>query len=573
MKHSILLCDYQWNIQKVLSCSSDFSLAKGTCLTDYLSDVRSLSEYRHLKENKHTVTTLHFRQTGQDIPSIICYFPDHYLVFLYQVTSGQDFEDFFEKYLHYTGWATETLEIPFDAGYYQIQQMNNQLINTQRALMKKNQQLNNVLQEIRDAHNIISLLEHDELTDLFSVSAFYQKAQLELDQHSDQNYHIIVLNVGQFKLINETFSRTTGDQLLKDLSLFLLGLEHSDSGIFSRASADIFYILMPAQFHFYQILAQKIELFFHTYPLPIHLYARIGVYSTDYELLPVEKMCDRALLALDSLAKQLETKIVFYDQTLHEKLTTEHLILDHVQDAIQNREFLLYLQPKVRISDQKTVGAEALIRWQHAELGWITPDKFIPLLEKNDSIYAVDQYIWEEACRFIYNRKQLGLPTFPISVNAARGDLYQKDLLDVLKNLLDKYQLTPKDLRIEIIERAYVRDSENIYKVLSDLRSAGFIIEMDDFGTGESSLSMIAGMPIDFLKLDRSFLTNEMPDKRHMEIIKFIINLAHTLEIDVIAEGVETQEQADLLLSLGCQYAQGYFYARPQPAEELLEKI
>ena len=461
----------------------------------------------------------------------------------------------------------------YDDGYYKIQQMNNQLINSQRALLKKNQQLKDLLQEIRNANNLITFLERDELTGLLSLYAFYQKAQKLLSQNPTTDYDVIILNLEQFKLVNETFSRETGDKLLKSLALYLNGLDNSEQGLLSRASADVFYLLMPADLHFPERLKEQISSFMDIYPLPLHLHAKLGVYSTAFERIPIENMCDRALFAIDSISHVIGTELAVYNQKLHDQLILESLILDHVHEAVENREFLLYLQPKVEIRTGTIIGAEALIRWQHPTLGWITPDRFVPLLEKNGYIYEVDQYIWKESCKVIAGLRSDGHKAVPISVNASRSDLYQEDLLDILQKMISDYQLSTSDLRIEIIERNYVRDSSNIYQILSALRTAGFLVEMDDFGTGESSLSMIADMPIDCLKLDRSFLTSSFHDKRHTEIIRLIINLAEVLDINVIAEGVETQEQADLLDQLGCRYAQGYFYAKPVPAQDFIDLI
>lgn len=163
------------------------------------------------------------------------------------------------------------------------------------------------------------------------------------------------------------------------------------------------------------------------------------------------------------------------------------------------------------------------------------------------------------------------MPLFPVSINLARGDFYQKDLLDVLHGLLDRYELKPQELNLEIIERAYVDDPENINNILTNLRNSGFVIEMDDFGVGASSLSMAVDMPVDVLKIDRSFLTENAKNPRRAAVIRFIVDLAKSLQMDTIAEGVETQEQADLLVSLGCRHAQGYLYGRPVPAEKFEE--
>lgn len=199
------------------------------------------------------------------------------------------------------------------------------------------------------------------------------------------------------------------------------------------------------------------------------------------------------------------------------------------------------------------------------------PNDFIPLLEKEGAIYPVDQYIWEQACKALHKRRELGLPVRSVSVNVARSDFYQPDLLDVLLRLVEKYELEPGQLHLEVLERAYVQDSARLFEVLTQLRSHGFPIEMDDFGVGESSLAMLASMPVDLIKLDRQFLVTAEKDPRHVEVIRCIVQLAHTLHIDILAEGVETPEQAEMLLSLGCGSAQGYLYGRPEPAENFLK--
>ena len=211
------------------------------------------------------------------------------------------------------------------------------------------------------------------------------------------------------------------------------------------------------------------------------------------------------------------------------------------------------------------------MRWIHPELGFIAPDRFIPLLERADLIYEVDKFIWEEACKILHERRLRGLHKLPISVNVARNDLYEKTLVEDLKGLIAKYELKPQDLRLEILERAYVKNSRRSFQILTELRSVGFIIEMDDFGIEESSLSMLAEMPFDILKLDRHFLVKALSNERYVEVMRFIIQMGHSLQMEIIAEGVENEEHASLLLSLGCRYAQGYYYCKPQPAKFFLD--
>lgn len=458
--------------------------------------------------------------------------------------------------------------------YYEIQKMNNQLINSQRALMKSNQRLKQALADIRSANDTIALLEQDELTGLYRMPAFNRKVKKRIAKHPREPFDIMVLNIEHFSLVNELFGRKASQRLIQSLALFLSGMEHIDEGVVARASEDVFYLYMPAkpeQERFCDRLERELTGFFGSYPLPLHLEGRVGVCAGCGEEIPVEQLCDRARLALDTIGRQGNTRIAFYDHTLHEKLLREHQILDSVQSALKGREYKLYLQPKIDMTTGGMVGTEALIRWISPELGFVPPDQFIPLLEKEGGIYAVDQYIWEEACHFLRERKRRGMKPLTVSVNLARSDLYQPDLQEVLDRLLQNYELKPEELHLEIIERDYTGDTQHMYEILARLRKRGFRVEMDDFGIGESSLAMAAEMPVDVLKLDRQFLVSDLHSKGQVAVIRLILNLAETLGMKVIAEGVETEEQAELLQSLSCRYAQGYLYGKPEPAEKFLE--
>lgn len=565
MNQSIFICDKQWNIEEILDASWDLPVEEEKTLTNLITEPDILERNEDFELHKQNVVILRFCEREQDIPAIICTFPKGYLIFLVSIQSQEDFLNFTDSYMKCLAWADRNLQLLYNDEYSQIQHMNNQLINSQRALMKSNRRLKQVLDEVRKANNMIALLEQDELTELYCASAFYCKARERICENAETDYDIIVLDIRNFKMINEIFGRKTADYLLQSLALFLYGLDEEEESVMARVPADIFYILIPEDVHFYEVIEREVAEFFSSYPLPFHLQAQVSVYPVKDREVPIEQMCDRAKMALNSDNLQNEIEVVFYNESLHEKLISQNRLLDSVQDAIKNREFRLYLQSKVSMVTGEVIGAEALIRWIHPKIGFISPGEFIPLLEKEGHIYEVDKFIWEEACKVLKERKDKGLKELSISVNVARGDFYEKDLCEFLKYLIDKYELKPEQLHLEIIERAYVTDSDNIFRVLTELREEGFCIEMDDFGIGESSLSMLAEMPVNVLKLDRKFLVAGLDDKRHIEVIRCIINLAKVLDINIIAEGVETQEQVDLLLSMGCTCAQGFFYAKPEP--------
>ena len=561
MREYVFICDEQFKIDTILYDSEEKILQSKKTLWDLICEGTSLME---CTKDRQFLCNVHAKEDNLSMLMIGHQFKKCFLIFLIHIESQEEFEYFVESYLRYLSWAKENLKPPYQDEYYEIEQMNNQLMNSQRALIKNNMQLKKLLNEIVEANQLITVLEHDPLTGLYCAPAFYQKAE-ERIQKADQTYDIIVIDIERFQMINEVFGRSVGDRLLKDFARFLLGIRDSEEGIFCRAYADTFYVCMPSKEKFYEKLDEKVKRYFDKYPLPVHIVAKIGVYRANDLTITTAEMCDRAFLAMEDASKKDKKKIGFYNEELHKKLLMEHKIIDSIPQALKHHDFMMYLQPKVEMDTGKIVGAEALIRWKHPDMGFVRPDQFIPLLERRHQIYEIDKYIWEEACKALKYRKEKGLSKIAISVNVSRDDIYEEDLIDTLTNLIKKYELKPEQLHLEIIERAYVNDTEHMYKVLTDLRQHGFIIEMDDFGTGESSLAMLADMPIDYIKLDRKFLVSGLHDQRHIEVIRAIINLAKTLDIDVLAEGIETKEQEKILYELGCRYAQGYFYGKPAP--------
>lgn len=571
-KAIFFLCDREWKMEHVFESDFGDDLKEGQFFCDQIKEPEKLTEAVTGEKTVFSLPVSLLKWEGE-LTALFCRIREHFLVFLGRIENSAAFSSVVRSYVDYYFWSQEYLKEPYDDGYMQIQQMNNQLINSQRALMKSNRQLKDLLDQIREANSTIALLERDDLTNLYNASAFYKKAEKLMEEHPDTDWEVIILDIDHFKLVNELFGREAGDTLIKGMAMMMQGLEHAEEGIFARIFADTFYALMPRNLQFHSLLSQRACAFLESYPLPINLHEKVGVYFIEDKDLSIEKMCDRARLAMERLKQQSDSHIAFYDRKFHENMILEQKILDRIQGALKNHEFLVYFQPKVTLPEGKIVGAEALIRWNSPELGWVWPNQFIPILEKNGYIYDVDRYIWEESCRQISAWKRDGLKEFSVSVNVARGDLYQKDLIPFLKGLIQKYELDMKDLHLEIIERNYVEDATVISRVLTELREEGFLIEMDDFGTGESSLAMVASMPVDYLKLDRQFITADITDLRHREVIRLIINMAKALHIKVISEGIETKEQAKLLYDLGCDLAQGYYFGKPVPVEEFFREM
>ena len=570
MTHAVFLCDKNWIITRCLHHSPDLAIPEGAGLFSLLTE----DSERPQETDTFTSVTLRLSPEGPRLSGMVSRYPKAWLVMAALADDIQSSRMFNTLCAQCLAWAAENLQELYTDDYYQIQQMNNQLINSQRALSKSNQQLKQALAQVQEANSTIESLEHDVLTGLLRAPGFFRRVEQSIKAAPDAPFDIIVLDIANFTLLCEVLGNKVARKLLQETALYLLGLDTAGQGWFCRARSDLFYIYMPARARFPQVLQEKLPAFFESYPLPIHLHGMVGVYSAERDdgSTPFQ-MCERAQLALHTLLGRDDARIAFYDRTMQEQLLRQHKLLDSVPDALHNHQFLLYLQPKIDMFTGETVGAEGLVRWRHPELGFVPPDDFIPLLEQEDMIYPVDQYVWDAACQFLARRRELNLPELPVSVNVARRDLYRDDLAEVLDGLLKKYDLEPRLLRLEILERAYTEDSGRIvYNILSRLREKGFLIEMDDFGTGASTLSMAADMPIDVLKLDRGFLAQVPQSPRHTEIVRFVVQLARTLDLRLVCEGVETAEQVDALCKLGCRYAQGYYYSRPRPAEAFLKK-
>lgn len=244
-----------------------------------------------------------------------------------------------------------------------------------------------------------------------------------------------------------------------------------------------------------------------------------------------------------------------------------------MEPALAKKEFEVYLQPKYRIRDHRLSGAEALVRWKHPVWGFQSPGEFIPLFEQNGFITKLDQYVWERAASVLREWDNRGYPPIPVSVNVSRADIYHKDLADMLLGIVRRYRLQPSRLHLEITESAYTENPEQVIETVGYLRELGFVIEMDDFGSGYSSLNMLGKMPVDILKLDMKFIQDESAGTDDGGILHFIMELARWMDLGVVAEGVETRQQLERLKKADCDYVQGYYFARPMPINEFEELL
>lgn len=421
--------------------------------------------------------------------------------------------------------------------------------------------------KFRETAALINQFQYDQLTGLYSKEFFYRKVQEKLEANPDKEYSIICTNVENFKLYNDTFGRKAGDLFLLEGAKNMKKAVTEDE-ICGRYGADRFMLLQEQE---KEKAARKLfyNKAYENRPERMkNVVLKWGVYEITDRSVPVEQMCDRALLAADSIKGQYHKHIAVYDDELREKLLREKAITDIMEIALKEGQFIVYLQPKYDLNNDCMAGAEALVRWIHPEWGFMSPGEFIPLFEKNGFIPNLDQNIWRQVCAQIREWKEKGYPSLPVSVNVSRADVYQLDLVDTLVHITQEYGIAPSKLHLEITESAYAENPSRIIHTVNQLREQGFIIEMDDFGSGYSSLNMFNQMTMDILKLDMLFIQNEMKKPVEQSILSYIIDMSHGLGLRVVAEGVETEEQLERLRAVGCDYIQGYYYAKPMPVAE-----
>lgn len=427
----------------------------------------------------------------------------------------------------------------------------------------------NVDKKYKVIKNYAGLQENlDSLTGLYNTISFQNQVKHKLT-HDDQEYGLVNIDIEHFKLFNDWYGTAEGDKLLVYIAEQIQKKVALENGIGARLGGDDFMMLLPQDKCVVSQIEQEITDWMKNYDTDVKFLPAGGIYLIHDKTMSVTLMCDRAVLALNSIKGNYAKRVAMYNSTMKQKLANEQEILFGVKKGLQEREFDIYFQPQCSARTNKVIGAEALVRWNHPIKGTLPPNEFIPILETSGFISKLDYYVWDAVCSFQHQRLQKGLRIVPISVNVSRMDIYQYDITEVFLDLIRKYDLNPKLIEIEITESAYTEDFDHLIKAVAQLRKAGFVVLMDDFGSGYSSLNMLKDIEIDVLKIDMKFL--EMSEKSALKgsnILESIIQMGKWLGLRLIAEGVETEEQVDNLLNLDCEYMQGYYFYKPMPVEQ-----
>ncbi len=419
------------------------------------------------------------------------------------------------------------------------------------------------------------MAEYDDLTGIYNKSAFFTDVQKKIQDNPERRFIFLRFDIDRFSLINAFFGEKQGDDLLVFISsLFPTLLEDAEIYTFGRIEADVFAAFFSVDSDSSVIERQledkinQIRGILASYNNHFDIVPSMGLYSVIDPAMSPSDMYDRATIAAKTAKGSYVQVAAWYTEEMHRELEKEQLITNEMKKALNEGQFIMYLQPKKDLKSNRIVGAEALVRWKHPTNGMVSPGEFIPIFEHNGFISQLDYYMWESACRLLADWVKRGINDMPISVNVSRVNLYNPKIVDLIYNLTVKYGIEPKLLQLELTESSFVDSSEMMNETMQRLQEKGFIVLMDDFGSGYSSLNTLKDLNVDVLKIDMKFLNEARIPGRGESIIASVIRMAKLLGIPVIAEGAENREQVEFLRSIGCEYVQGYFVSHPIPVPE-----
>ena len=430
---------------------------------------------------------------------------------------------------------------------------------------------------IRKDHEekIREIIDHDPLTGVLSKTGFRKRVEELLRENPGTPYFLSYNNIRDFKYINDSLGRIAGDDLLKFWSA--KSLENlSDKEAIGRINADRFAVLRMISSdkdmrRDEEVVFEPVQNFFINQGKDNRVQISSGIYvltPDDFKNIDFDHMLDLARVAEKRVREEHEGDFAFYNPEQWNKGKRVAEIISDLSAAIEKDEIEVYYQPQVNYNTGRITGAEALCRWKHSKLGWIQPSEFITALEEAGLIFELDKIVWEKVCKDLRKWEDIGYHR-SVSVNVSRGDIREdRDICEHFNKLIQTYRLTPDQLRIEITESAYVESPELIIEATKKLRSFGFKVEMDDFGSGYSSLHMLKDVPVDCIKLDLHFLTSSGDPEKSHTIVSCIIQMVRMLGLELITEGVETVEQARFLQSMGASIMQGYYFFKPMPLED-----
>ncbi len=405
---------------------------------------------------------------------------------------------------------------------------------------------------------------------------YFKKKATKLISNLNRKYAFIIFDIDKFKLINDIFGWEHGNQTLKFVSK-KLRKSLKDGELSARVNNDNYVVLIKYEKE--SDIVKRILRFrnsLNKYSIapqtPYRLTLSCGVYRIPRYASDFDIMHNKANFAKNLIKDSPKDSYFFYDDETRNKIVWQNEIEREMHKALSKQQFSVYLQPKYALSNSRIVGAEALVRWKHPEKGLIPPNEFIPIFERNGFIAKLDLFIFESVCKRIREWIEQGKPLVTVSVNISRVNFHNQQLADILYKIASKYQIPVGFIEIEITESAVFENIDNLIGIIKDLRMYGFPVSIDDFGSGYSSLNLLKDLEVDVLKLDREFFNLNTDFERLQKVVSSVITMAKDLNIKTVSEGVETEEHVDFLKEIGCDIAQGYYFARPMPLEEF-EKL
>ncbi len=421
--------------------------------------------------------------------------------------------------------------------------------------------------ELFEDRQLIETVEYD-FTGLYTKD-FFMQYMSQIDEKDPQSLKdTVAFDVEHFHLIREIHGKTVADEILSYIGSNIRGFLETHPGIAGRWDADQFYMYI-AHLEDTRELEELLERL-NGYSPDLTVRVHAGIYTSVAQEVEEERKTAAAKSACNTLSNNYTKVIAVYSEKLHEEEVYAERLINDMADAMNEKQFKVYMQPKYDVTEEepRIAGAEALVRWQHPELGMVSPGRFIPLFEGNGLVQRLDHYIWEETARIIADWKLKYHRSVPVSVNVSRIDLYDPEIKTRLLGIIERYHLEKKDLHLEITESAYAEDMDTVLSTIASLQDEGFVIEMDDFGSGFSSLNMLSRMPIDALKFDMQFARTIDTDLKQYHLVESLIGFARMLGVMTIAEGVENKEQYLAMKKAGCDIIQGYYFAKPLVEEE-----
>lgn len=466
-------------------------------------------------------------------------------------------EEFVQELFFYQGDEERTLKI-------QLQRM----VDSHKQLQGGYFVLQDRTEEINKMKVEHYLATHNRLTDMCNKEYFCEQAESFIKRHDDMEMLMVCTDIKDFKMVNDILGTQMGDLVLKNTSR-MIKEKFPEAVAHGYLGNDIFAILIAKEdFDEDRIVFKEQEGFFEgsdkeiTYPILNY----VGVFEIRDRELPVSVMCDRARMAISLIKGNYHQRVAYYDSVLRDDVLHEQELIADLDAALTEGQMKMYLQPQIS-REGKMVGAEALVYWVHPEKGLLSPGKFIPVFERNGLISDVDRYVWEQACVQLRKWKMEGRTDLYISVNISAKDLYFMNIYQVFLGLIARYQINPRNLKLEITESAIAMDFDRHLELIGKLRNIGFVVEMDDFGSGYSSLNMLKDINVDVLKIDMAFLRKSNDEEKSKKILQMIITLSKKLGMQVVTEGVEKEEQVEFLTQMGSDLFQGYYFNKPMDVE------